>query len=155
MYDLELNQYIEAEAEFNYLMKEYKLKREAIFSGCFPQMEADPIGFNLIRSHYRTEEAGLELIDLSAQYEKRLKRLKRNVERLKEAMNILTEEERQAFNHITYGQPSELDYWRNRDLNRNARDKIINYLTDLKDQDNAKRTKERKEQLKKQIEGVI
>ncbi|WP_175615827.1 hypothetical protein [Piscibacillus halophilus] len=155
MYDLELNQYIEAEAEFNYLLKEYKTKREKVFSGCFAQMEGDPITYDLLRYHYRTEEAGLELVDLSAQYEKRLKRLKRNVERLKEAMNILTEEERQAFNHITYGQPSEFDYWRNRDLNRNARDKLIHYLTDLKDQDNIKREQERKDQLKKQLEGVI
>lgn len=147
--DMTLDRYLYVDDDLKELETEYWNRRDEIISGCFPQQYVE--GFDIKRSHYGTEDAGIELAELSIMFEKRKKRISDRKKKLKQALTILDPEEKDAFNLLCYGQPSELDYWRKFDLYVRAKEKLTDYLINLKEQELQEEEEQRKNQLRKQI----
>lgn len=125
-----LRKCIEAEYRYRLLVEEYQAERERVFAGHYPGYETK---YGRIEQEtISTENAVIYIVEAEERFKAEIKPLKANRTMLKQALNILTKEELEVFNHVVWGEQLECEVDRENlnYMSDKINQKLCRYLSD-------------------------
>ena len=121
-----LRQCIEAEYHHQLLLEEYEKERERIIAGHYPSYETK---YGTIQQEtISTENAVIYMIEAEERIKDEMKPLEAKRSLLKRALRILTNTEKEVFNHVVWGFPSDMQARKIEELSIKVNEKLCNYL---------------------------